>query len=102
MYLNTMLDFHFLHLHSLYKEADALLRNIDGTVCQLINDNGMKNVTVFDYSLEVGRQLWLAEVKNATATGFVDGFYGDTMQIYATEDPETPGSWTVCKKVRTY
>jgi hypothetical protein len=80
-YLNTILDFHFLHLHQLYEEADALLRNIDGTICSLINDNGMKNISAFDFSKEIGQQLWLDEIKNLTQTGLVDGFYGDTMQV---------------------
>jgi hypothetical protein len=96
-YLNTLLDFHFLHLHQLYEEADALLRNIDGTICSLINDNGMKNISAFDFSKEIGQQLWLDEIKNLTQTGLVDGFYGDTMQVYAVENSKT-GNWELCKK----
>ena len=82
-YLNTILDFPFLHLHKMYADANALIRNVDGTLCQLINDNGMSNITAFDYSKKIGEQLWLDTIKNLTGTGYVDGFYGDTMQVPA-------------------
>jgi hypothetical protein len=94
-YQNTMLDFNFLELHQRYVDADALLHNVDGTLCQLESDNGMKNITVFDYSKEIGQQLWLNQIKNLTQPGVVDGFYGDTMQVSATENSK--GEWTVCK-----
>jgi hypothetical protein len=96
-YLNTILDFHFMNLHKLYAEEDALLRNVDGTLCSLINDNSMKNISAYDFSKQRGQELWLEEVKNLTNTGFVDGFYGDTMQVYATENNKT-GLWELCKK----
>ena len=96
-YLNTILDFHFLRLHQKYEDAGALLRNVDGTLCSLVNDNGMKNISAFDFSTAVGQQLWLDEVKTLVGTGAVDGFYGDTMQVYAEPNPVT-GLWEVCKK----
>eukprot|EP01051_Picozoa_sp_SAG22_P020476 SAG22_NODE_4153_length_1366_cov_1.690608_1_plen_341_part_10 len=96
MYLNTILDFPFLRLHQTLVEADALVRNVDGSVCQLENDNGMTNITVFDYSKPIGQKIWLDEVERLVDTGFVDGFYGDTMQVYATENGET-GLWELCK-----
>ena len=96
-YLNTILDFHFLDLHRQYADADALIRNVDGTLCSLINDNGMKNTSAFDFSKPVGQQLWLDAVKRLVATGFVDGFYGDTMQVYAEPNSKT-GNWELCKK----
>jgi hypothetical protein len=79
-YLNTILDFNFLGLHQKYADADALVHNTDGSLCELVNDNGMRNITVFDYGTAAGRALWLGEVKRLVATGVVDGFYGDTMQ----------------------
>ena len=79
-YLNTVLDFPFLRLHQTLVEADALVRNVDGSVCQLENDNGMKNITVFDYSKPIGQKIWLGEIQRLVETGTVDGFYGDTMQ----------------------
>jgi hypothetical protein len=97
MYLNTILDFHFLRLHQTLVEADALVRNVDGSVCQLINDNGMTNITVYDYSKPIGQKIWLDEVQRLVETGTVDGFYGDTMQVYATENNRT-GLWELCKK----
>ena len=95
-YLNTILDFPFLRLHQTLVEADALVRNVDGSVCQLINDNGMTNITVYDYSKPIGRKIWLDEVERLVETGTVDGFYGDTMQVYATENNQT-GLWELCK-----
>jgi hypothetical protein len=74
-----------------------LVRNVDGSVCQLENDNGMTNITVFDYSKPVGQKIWLDEVERLVNTGTVDGFYGDTMQVYATEN-NTTGLWELCKK----
>ena len=97
MYLNTILDFHFLDLHRKYVEADALLRNVDGTLCSLVNDNGMKNISAFDFSKPAGQQLWLNTIKAMVATGYVDGFYGDTMQVYAEPNNKT-GLWELCKK----
>ena len=95
-YLNTILDFPFLRLHQTLVQADALLRNVDGSVCQLINDNGMTNISVFDYSKPIGQKIWLDEVERLVETGTVDGFYGDTMQVYATENTST-GLWELCK-----
>ena len=57
----------------------------------------MKNISVFDFSKPVGQQLWLDAVKRLVATGFVDGFYGDTMQVYAEPNNKT-GNWELCKK----
>ena len=96
MYLNTILDFPFLRLHQTLVDADALVRNVDGSVCQLINDNGMTNITVYDYSKPIGQKIWLDEVQRLVETGTVDGFYGDTMQVYAEENNQT-GLWEVCK-----
>lgn len=96
MYLNTILDFPFLRLHQTLVDADALVRNVDGSVCQLINDNGMTNITVYDYSKPIGQQIWLDAVQRLVETGTVDGFYGDTMQVYAEENNQT-GLWEVCK-----
>ena len=38
------------------------MRNVDGSLCQLVNDNGMTNITVFDYSKPIGQKIWLDEV----------------------------------------
>ena len=78
-YLNTILDFHYLALHEKYVEEDALIYNVDGSLCQLVNDNGMTNITAFDYSKPVAQKLWLDTVKNLTATGTVDGIYGRSL-----------------------
>ena len=95
-YLNTILDFPFLRLHQKLVDADALVRNVDGSVCQLTNDNGMTNITVYDYSKPIGQKIWLDEVQQLVETGTVDGFYGDTMQVYAEENTQT-GLWELCK-----
>jgi hypothetical protein len=127
-YLNAMLDFNFLNLHAQYAAADALLRNTDGSVCHLTNDAGMVsvphhkdarrppripvpvlvlvtpppphqvNVTVYDFTQETGRALWVDTVRNLTATGLVDGIYADQMQVYAEVLNKTAGTWGLCKK----
>lgn len=96
-YLNSVLDFNFLSLHQKYVDADALLRNTDGTLCHLTNDAGMRNVTVFDFALEAGRALWVDTARNLTATGVVDGIYADQAQVFAKNDAVT-GAWGLCKK----
>ena len=94
-YLNAMLDFHFLELHRHFADADLLLKNTDGTPCVLINDDNM-SVSAFDMSQPAARALWLAVVKNLTATGFVDGIYADQAQVLATKNDH--GDWGLCKK----
>jgi len=96
-YLNAMLDFNFLSLHQRYVDADALLRNTDGTLCHLTNDAGMLNVTVFDFAQDAGRALWVDTARNLTATGVVDGIYADQAQVFAEKNAKT-GAWGLCKK----
>lgn len=75
----------------------SLFARTHNSFSQLVNDNGMINITAFDYSKPIGQKLWLDTIKNLTSTGAVDGFYGDTMQVYAVENNET-GLWELCKK----
>jgi hypothetical protein len=90
-YLNAILDFNYLNLHAQYTKADANLRNTDGTLCHLTNDNGMVNVTVYDFSQESARRLWVDAVRNLTATGVVDGIYADQMHLFAKYQSQLKG-----------
>ena len=96
-YLNALLDFNFLSLHRQFIQADALLRNTDGSICHLTNDGNMTNVTVYDFSMASARALWVDTVRNLTATGLVDGIYADQAQVFAEQDAES-GNWSICKR----
>ena len=38
--------------------------DINGKLVAFKNDNGMPNINVFDFSQEIGRDLWTGFVKN--------------------------------------
>ena len=90
-YSNAILNFNFLSLHAESVKADANLRNTDGSICHLTNNEGMFNVAVYDFSQEAAQTLWVNAVKNVTASGFVDGIYADQMQVFAEHGPQGGG-----------
>jgi hypothetical protein len=83
MYLNSMFDFSFYHLHGLVLAREAageklLLRDEHGELVLLCNDgNEYCNVTNFDWSIPATRVLWQAAVFNASSVGGVDGIFAD-------------------------
>jgi len=83
LYLNTMFDFAFYRLNGIVEAREAagerlLLRDERGAVVRLCNDGDHYcGVSFFDHSLESMRALWMEAVRNATASGSVDGVFGD-------------------------
>ena len=97
-YLNTLYDFPFLELQGKFLDAkaDMIIVDIKGKPVAFKNDNGMPNINVFDFSQEVGRDLWTGFVKNLTDTGIVDGLFDDKFDILATRN-ETGSFWQICE-----
>ena len=95
-YLNTLYDFPFLELHEKALQAKADMLDVKGKPVAFKNDNGMPNINVFDFSQQVGRDLWTGFVKNLTETGVVDGLFDDKSQILATWN-ETGKFWQICE-----
>ena len=75
-YLNTLYDFPFLELHGKFVDANADMVGTNGKLVAFKNDNGMPNINVFDFSQEVGCDLWTGFVKNLVDSGNVDGLFG--------------------------
>ena len=95
-YLNTLYDFPFLSLHGKFQEAKADMVDIKGNLVAFKNDNGMPNINVFDFSQQVGRDLWTGFVKNLTDTGYVDGLFDDKHQIFSIFN-DTGNFWQICE-----
>ena len=78
LYWNTLLAFPFYTAVGKFQEADAL--TIDSETKKPIvirNDNGMEGIYVYGFDTDKGVQLYIDTVKNLTATGIVDGFFGE-------------------------
>jgi len=96
LYWNTLLAFPFYTAVGKFKAANAL--TIDSSTKKPIsirNDNGMENIGVYGFDTEAGTQLYIDTVANLTATGVVDGFFGDKWGSGAKANHET-GQWQIC------
>jgi hypothetical protein len=101
MYLNTLLAFPFYSLIGKYEAANALaIDSVTKKPIRLRNDNGMEDIFVYGFDKPEGQKLYLDAIKNYTATGVVDGFYGDKWNKGATPvDRRHPeGGWNICNK----
>jgi hypothetical protein len=77
-----------------FAAADALtIDSSTGKPISIRNDNGMQNIGVFGFDSDAGVQLYIDTVKNLTATGLVDGFYGDKWDFGAQKGSD--GQWQV-------
>lgn len=95
-YLNTLYDFPFLNLHKKFLDANADMVDINGKLVAFKNDNGMPNINVFDFSQDVGRDLWTDFVKNLVDSGNVDGLFDDKYDVLATWN-DTGSFWQICE-----
>ena len=77
-------------------EAKADVVDVNGKKVAFKNDNGMPNINVFDFSQNVGRDLWINFVTKLKDTGFVDGLFDDKSNIFATWN-ETGSFWQLCE-----
>ena len=95
LYFNTLLAFPFYTAVGKFKASNAL--TIDSSTHEPINirnDNGMEGIGVYGFDTEVGVKLYIDTVKNLTATGLVDGFFGDKWGHAA--QPDKAGQWQLC------
>ena len=95
-YLNTLYDFPFLELHGKFLKANADVVVVDGKLIAFKNDNGMPDINVFDFSQQVGRDLWTGFVQDLINTGYVDGLFDDKHDILAMWN-ETGSFWQLCE-----
>ena len=96
LYLNTLLAFPFYRLNGEYEAADALtIDSSTGKPIVIRNDNGMEGIFVFGFDKPIGQKLYIDAVKNLTATGVVDGFFGDKWNSQAKPKKDGTG-WEIC------
>ena len=77
-YLNTLLAFPFYALDAAFMHAHSLTIDVStGQPISIRNDNGMEGINVFGFDTDAGAALYAAAARNLTATGIVDGFFGD-------------------------
>ena len=95
-YLNTLYDFPFLELHGKFLKANADVVDVNGKLIAFKNDNGMPDINVFDFSQQVGRDLWTGFVQDLINTGYVDGLFDDKHDILAMWN-ETGSFWQLCE-----
>jgi hypothetical protein len=94
LYWNTLLAFPFYTAVGKFAAANALtIDSSTGKPISIRNDNGMENIGVFGFDSDAGVQLYVDTVKNLTATGVVDGFFGDKWGSGA--KPDANGQWQV-------
>eukprot|EP00035_Acanthoeca_spectabilis_P001829 m.83066 g.83066 ORF g.83066 m.83066 type:complete len:474 (-) comp11171_c0_seq4:93-1514(-) len=97
MYLNTLLDFPYYHIHGVFAAANALtIDSVTKKPISIRNDNGMEGINVFGFDTEAGVQLYIEAIKNITASGVIDGFFGDKWAKGASQNKN--GSWSICNK----
>ena len=95
MYLNSMFDFAFYHLHGdmMAREAKgekSFLRDRHGDIVELCNDGNVYcNITTFDHTNQAVNQLWTDALRNATKDGHVDGVFAD----HAYNNPKGNGDY---------
>merc|ERR1719272_2900382 len=96
-YLNTLLAFPYYSLNQKYLDQDALTYDSKtGKPIVIKNDNGMEGIFVYGFESVAGQQLYVDAIKNLTATGFVDGFFGDKWAKAAQQNED--GEWQICNK----
>merc|ERR1712139_205812 len=69
-----------------WADQNLLLHDKHGKIGTLQNDAGLGNLTVPDFSLPQARDMWLQAIKNATATGWIDGVFADKAVKNANSD----------------
>ena len=95
LYWNTLLAFPFYSAVGQFAAADALtIDSSTGKPISIRNDNGMEGIGVYGFDTDAGVQLYIDTVKNLTATGVVDGFFGDKWGSGAKQAKS--GQWQIC------
>jgi hypothetical protein len=56
----------------------------------------MEGIFVYGFDKPVGQKLYLDAIKNLTASGVVDGFFGDKWNSQAKPKPDGSGGWEIC------
>eukprot|EP00928_Gymnodinium_smaydae_P083557 TRINITY_DN66800_c0_g1_i1.p2 TRINITY_DN66800_c0_g1~~TRINITY_DN66800_c0_g1_i1.p2 ORF type:complete len:261 (-),score=33.93 TRINITY_DN66800_c0_g1_i1:701-1384(-) len=94
-YLNSLMAFPFYALSGKFAAAKALLIDMyTNKPVELVNDEGMKKVWVYDWGNPVGRKLFLAFVSDIIASGLVDGMFFDKWGTSCQEVNST--TWKIC------
>lgn len=93
-YLNTLYDFPFYSLHGMYEASDADMKDINGKVIGLRNDNGMYPVPVYDFGKIEALDIYLDFHTNLSASGIVDGTFPDKHNVFAWKNGS---NWQICE-----
>ena len=97
-YWNTLLSFPFYAAAGQFAAANALtIDSTTGVPIEITNDGAKDHqltANVFGYDTEAGVQLYVDTVKNISATGVIDGFFGDKWDFGAAQNEQ--GQWQIC------
>lgn len=93
-YQNSLYAWTFDSLTAEFGQRDLLMRDIDGNLIGLEQDNGLKDQRIFDHSQNASVDLWLEWVTSLLASGHVDGIFLDKPNVF----PLINGShWEICE-----
>jgi hypothetical protein len=95
-YLNSLYDFPFYKLTAQFAAADEHVRDINGTVIGMENDNGMKHVPVFDWGQPSAVKRYLDFHRDIVAQGLSDGTFPDKADVFAFLN-KSSNKWNLCE-----
>lgn len=81
-YHQTLYDFPFYNLTAQMAAADLHMRDINGSVIGLINDNGMQHVPLFDWGKPAAIEMFLQFHRGLISTGLVGRLVPPTPAFY--------------------
>ena len=76
-YLNSLYDFPYTNLCGRFAAADLHVRDVNGAVVGIQNDNGMLHIPLFDFSKPKAVTMFLDFHRQLLASGAVDGTFAD-------------------------
>ena len=95
-YLNTLYDFPYYKLTGQFTAADEHVRDVNGKVIGIENDNGMRHVPIFDFSQPSAVQRYLDFHRSIAARGLSDGTFPDKSDVFAFLNKST-NQWNLCE-----
>jgi hypothetical protein len=74
-YQNSLYDWTMQLMNARFAAIDGNMRDIDGRVIGIEQDNGLKNQSIFALNHADAVDLYLENQRNLTSLGFIDGSY---------------------------
>eukprot|EP01052_Picozoa_sp_SAG31_P006299 SAG31_NODE_288_length_18400_cov_55.018851_2_plen_554_part_00 len=87
-------DFPYYNLTAAFAAADLHVRDVNGQVVGMQNDNGMLHIPIFDFSKPLAVTMFIDFHRRLIASGLVDGTFADKPNERAFQKN---GSWYICE-----